>query len=76
MTALAQAREILMCNQAYMVGVICPSPDWDRFIVSEKLGVTAVVLVNPMVTKALSLEKDCIQSGVSSFSGIHRTLQL
>ena len=32
-----------------MVGVICPSPDWDRFTVPVKLGVTAVVLVDPMV---------------------------
>ena len=50
MTALEQALETLMCNQAYMVGVVCPSPDWDRFNVSEKLCVTAVVLVDPMVT--------------------------
>ena len=55
MTALAQAREILMCNQAYVVGVICPSPDWDRFNVPEKLGVTVVVLVNSYVVHAYKL---------------------
>ena len=35
------------------VGVICPSPDWDRVNLSEKLGVTAVVLVNPMLVTSL-----------------------
>ena len=38
-----------------MVGVNCPSPDWDRVNISEKLGVTVVILVAPMVTKVRTI---------------------